>query len=324
VQMIALAAVLDDKHSLRQAPVRLAHPAVRELLVVLGPRMASISLDQVNFMVGSFLASFLGAGCVSYLGYALRVIGAIRRSVLQPLGRVLVPLVARHAARGEYEIIRKLVVNIVRLAGFLLIPAIAFVAGFRADILTLVLQRGAFSAASTGHTGRALLCYSLGTVAYVLNPVLVATFFCLQDSRSPLKVAAVIVILHTVLACVMMKLFGYAGIALAGALAACMASVLLWHRLQKRVGGLDAAGVLSSLGRSLLAALGMLAVGMVAGKVVAGTVIGHPISRLVFSALAATAAYALLQFLLNRQVCRQVIGFLRSKDVGLAAIEPDR
>ena len=163
-----------------------------------------------------------------------------------------------------------------------------------------------------------MLCYSLGMVAYVLNPVLVGTFFCLQDSRSPLKVAAVMVIVHTVLACVMMKLLGYAGIALAGSLAACVASVLLWRRLQQRVGSLDAAGVLSSLGRSLLAALGMLAAGMGANLVVAGTVLGHPISRMVLCALAAAAAYALLQFLLNRQVCRRVIWLLRSEETVLA------
>ena len=313
-QIVILASVFNDIRQILRGPLRLTHPAVRQMARVLGPRMAAISLDQANFLVGTFFASSLGAGCVSYLGYALRVIGAIRRMVLQPLGRVLIPVVARHAALGELAIIRGLVVNIVTLAGFLLIPAFAFVAGFRNEILALVLQRGAFGAESTAHTGLALLCYSLGMISFVLNPVLDATFFCLQDSRSPLRVAAPMGVAHAALVYLLMNLLGYAGIALAGSVVAGVASVLLWRLLERKVGALDGASVLSSLGRSLLAAAGMVAASLGVGMVVAGTAIGHPISRLALCALVATAAYALLQFLLNRRVCRQVLGFLRSDE----------
>jgi putative peptidoglycan lipid II flippase len=121
----------------------------------------------------------------------------------------------------------------------------------REPIIELLFQRGEFDAESTRLTSKALLYYAIGLWAFSAVRIVTATFFALQDTRTPVKTAAISIIANVVFSILLMRPLDHGGLALAVSLASIVNLILLTKALNTKVGHIDWRSIRSSTCRTV-------------------------------------------------------------------------
>ncbi len=107
-------------------------------------------------------------------------------------------------------------------------------------IIRVLFERGAFSAQDTRATAWALAAFAVGLPAFVLIKVLQPGFFAREDTRTPMRYAAINLVLNAGGSLALFLAFraaGYlphVGIALATSIAAWVNATMLWGTLKRR------------------------------------------------------------------------------------------
>ena len=245
--------------ALRLPPPRLT-PKVRELLRLMLPAALGAGVVQVNLVIDIILASLLPEGSVSYLFYADRLnqlpIGVVGVAV----GTAILPLLSRLVAADDNAGAVGALNRAIELTLFLSLPAMLAFLAVADEIIAALFQRGHFGPAASQATAFALTAYAVGLPAYVLVKVLGPAYFARRDTRTPVIIGALSMVVNVVLNLILMQFLAHAGLALATALSAWLNVGLLAWILHRR-GHLQVDDRLRRrLGRILPAALIMGAV----------------------------------------------------------------
>jgi len=209
-------------------------PAVRRLLLLMGPGVLGAGVVQINVVVGDILASLLPQGSISWLYYADRINQLPLGIIGVAAGIALLPLMARQIRAGQAEAANHSMNRTLEIALFLTVPAAAALLAMPDLVVAALYQRGAFGDADTRAVAGALQAFALGLPAYVLIKALAPGFFARQDTRTPVIIAMVNVALNLLLALVLMRYLAHVGIALAAAVTAWINAGLLALVLHRR------------------------------------------------------------------------------------------
>ncbi len=236
LQLVALAWALQSAGMPLSLPRPRLGPEVRTLLKRMGPGAVGAGVTQINLMVDVIIASFLPAGAIAYLYYADRVnqlpLGVIGTAV----GTAVLPKLSREVRSGETGAAVATLNRAIELALLLTVPAAVGIGVAAGPIIDVLFGRGAFAGADVAATAAALAAYALGLPAYVLVKVFAPGFFARGDTRRPVAVAIVCVVLNIALNLLLIGPLGHVGIALATVLSAWVnaAALGVWLARQKR------------------------------------------------------------------------------------------
>jgi putative peptidoglycan lipid II flippase len=213
---------------------------VREVLRLMIPGAIGLGAVQINVLVNTYLASSQQPGAVSWLGYAFRLmylpIGLFGVSI----ATASLPEISRHAITDDVAAIRRSVSRGLRMILMLNLPATLGLMALAEPIVSVLYERNQFTPSDTVATAAALVFYAPGLLGYSAVKIASPTFYSLRDSRTPVLVSVLSVAVNLVLNLLLVRVLGYAGLALGTALAALFnAAALLWL-LRGRLGGLDA------------------------------------------------------------------------------------
>jgi putative peptidoglycan lipid II flippase len=146
-----------------------------------------------------------------------------------------------HASSGAGE--REAVIDTqnrsLEFALALTLPAAVGLAVAAEPIISVLFERGAFTAADTPATAMALLAFSLGLPAFVMIKVFQPAFFAREDTATPMRFAAVNLVVNVIGSLTLFYAFKSAGlmphvgIALATSFAAWINALMLWRSLAK-------------------------------------------------------------------------------------------
>ena len=230
--------------AVRRAGLRLAFrlPRLSEdmrRLVRLGiPGIISGGITQINIVVGTIIAS-LQAGAVSFLYYADRLYQLPLGIVGIAIGVVLLPDLSRKLRAGDLQAVQESQNRSLEFALMLTLPAAIALAVIAEPIISLLFERGAFTAADTAATAAALVAFAIGLPAFVLIKVFQPAFFAREDTKTPMWFAGVSMIINVVGSLLLFHWFQavgwmpHVGIALATSLAGWANAVLLWWVLRR-------------------------------------------------------------------------------------------
>lgn len=178
----------------------LSHPGLRRMLRLLGPRLAALAVGQANLWVQTIIASTLATGSIAILNLsrnlALFPVSLIGASVAV----ATFPYLAEAAAVGDTARFKTHLTGSLRVILYLALPVTVAVVLLRAQIVRLILGAGYFSWTDTRLTAAFLGILALSLFAQALLPLYVRSFFALEDSWTPFKVAIVAVIANIALA----------------------------------------------------------------------------------------------------------------------------
>jgi putative peptidoglycan lipid II flippase len=276
-------------------------PGVREVLVLMLPRVLGLAVVQINFLVNLALASGMVEGSYSALTTAWTLMFFALGVIAQGIGTAVFPSLSALAAKGDLSGYKDRLAGALRGVLFLAFPATVGMILLGAPAIRLLLQYGAWTAESTAATAWALSFFALGIAGHALLEVLSRAFYALADTRTPVVVGVASMVANIVLSLILIRVIGtpgdlsrgsFAGLALANSLTTLLEGAALWLLLRRRIGDLHDRTVLDSAARALIAALAMGAVvaGLLALLANSGAlitvVIGGAVGVAVFFALA--------------------------------------
>jgi putative peptidoglycan lipid II flippase len=235
----------------------LLHPALKRVGLLMIWSAFGAAVYQINTLVGTLLASFLKEGSVSYLYYADRLVQFPLGVFAIALSTAVLPSLSRQAAASDMEGLRESFSYALKLVFFITIPAMTGLIILREPIVRLLFERGAFDPVATRMTADALLYFAIGLWAFSGVRIVVATFYAIQDARTPVKIAVLSVLANLAFSVVLMGPMHHGGLALATSLASAVNLVLLSRALRKRLGRIGARDILESVLRSTASAIVM-------------------------------------------------------------------
>ncbi|MFO8111760.1 MAG: murein biosynthesis integral membrane protein MurJ [Desulfosalsimonadaceae bacterium] len=233
----------------------LYHPGIKKIAILMGPAVFGAAVYQINILVGTMLASLLPEGSVSYLYYADRLVQfplgifAISTSV------AILPSLSRQAAAKDLIALENTFSFAMRFVFFITIPSTIGLIVLKEPIIALLFGRGEFDAASIHMTAYALLYYAAGLCAFSAVRIVVATFYALQDTKTPVKMATISIMANILLGIALMGPMKHGGLALATSLASMINLVLLTRALKNRIGGLAWKNIVVTAARSVLSSI---------------------------------------------------------------------
>ena len=223
-----------------RAQINFSHPGLKQTQALLLPVVFGLSAVQINTLVDSIIAQFCVPGdvAVSFLYYGNNLMQLPLSIFGIAIATAVFPSLALHAAKDDKPAYRADLSQALRLTFFLTLPCTVISIVLAKPIVALLLERGAFSksADATDRTAAVLVFSVIGLCAYCAVHVLSRAFYSLQDSKTPMRVAATTTILNLTLNLILVWSMREAGLALATSICGAFNALRLAILLRKRVG----------------------------------------------------------------------------------------
>ena len=224
------------------------------------PVISSQGIFQISSLVDLALASLAGTSALAALGYSQRLLYLPISLFGISVAAAALPAMSRETASAA---LRERLVNGFFQITFFVLPAAVVLLLFGDLAVRIVYERGEFTRESTLLVSAVLSAYSLGLVAMSSMKLFASGFHALQDTRTPMRIAAISVgvgVVVSVSLTLAMKAADYGpysaiGLALGGATGAWLNLLLHWWLLSRRIGGLFDTDMLRATVRLCVAAL---------------------------------------------------------------------
>ena len=212
----------------------LSDPGVRRILKKMGPAVFAVSAAQISLLINTNIASRLGAGSVSVLQYADRLMEFPTGMLGVALGTVLLPSLSKANADGDPVEYSALLDWGLRLTFLLALPAAVGLAALAEPLIATLFNYGAFNAHAVTAATAPLMAYAAGLLGIILVKILAPAFYARQDIRTPVRIAIGVLIATQLMNLVFVPVLGVAGLALSIGLGACINAAFLFAGLRRR------------------------------------------------------------------------------------------
>jgi putative peptidoglycan lipid II flippase len=235
------------------------HPALRRIARLLVPAVFGLAAVQVSVFANTLLASFLGAGSISYLYYADRVMEFPLGVFGIALASASLPTMARLGAAGDTRGVADTLNFALRMSFYIAAPATVGLILLRTPITRVLFERGQFGPAETAATAFALAWYAFGLAAFSAARIAAQAFYALGEPATAVRWGAVSVGASIVFAALLMTVLGHAGLAAASSIGAFVNVAGLLFAARRRLGRLGGRAMVQSALRSLVGCVPVIA-----------------------------------------------------------------
>lgn len=215
----------------------LRHPGLLRIFLLLLPVLLGQAVREVNVLVGTMLAWYLGEGMVSALYYAYRLMHLPLGVFGLAVATAALPAMSSAASAGDMDRLKTTLSRGIRSVFFVMFPATVGLIVLRVPIVRLLFEHGSFDAVATENTAFALIFYSLGLFAFAGARVLAFAFYSMKETRLPVVVAACAMAANILISLLLMFPLRQGGLALASSISSMMQMVALWILLERKIGG---------------------------------------------------------------------------------------
>ncbi|MFA4831644.1 MAG: murein biosynthesis integral membrane protein MurJ [Patescibacteria group bacterium] len=246
------------QHGFRYQPMfQVKDPNVIEIGRLMIPRTMGLAAAQFNFLIITILASTLAGGSLAIFNLANNLqyfpVGIIGFS----FAIAAFPTLSKLIAENKQEEMISHLSKVVRQILFFIIPITIIMLLLRSQIVRVVFGSGRFDWNDTIQTGNALAFFCLSLFAQCLIPLLTRSFFALQDTWTPFKIAFVSALINIILSLTLKDVYGVVGLALAFSIAMVIQLALLWITLRQKTKTLNELSILHTLFKISIAAIAM-------------------------------------------------------------------
>lgn len=200
------------------------------------PRVIDLTFDQIGKSTELFLSSIISQASYTYYTFAnsLQLLPVTLFGT--SLAKAVLPMLSN--ADGDKKEFRRILLSAVYQAMFFTLPMAAALIALRIPVVRLIYGTKIFDWNSTVQTGTVLSVFAVSVVFQTLMSILVRSFFALHDTKTPVKVSFVGLIILVVGDFVLVKGFNLDVWALAAsfAVSTLIESVVLIVLINKRIG----------------------------------------------------------------------------------------
>ena len=237
----------------------LSHKGVREVGKLMIPRTVGLAVSQIDTTVDLILSTLLGARMVTIFQFAQHLqmlpVGLFGTSVAQ----AAFPLLSQASARNDKELFKKTLISGVNQMLFFIMPMSVFFIVFRIPIVRLVFGASRFDWAATVATGMTLSAFSISLFAQSISSLFTRAFFALYDSKTPVLIGVVTILLNATLSIFFVSYMKYPvwSLGLSTSIASILNTLLLYVLLSRKLPSFGVADIGASPVKITIAALVM-------------------------------------------------------------------
>jgi putative peptidoglycan lipid II flippase len=239
------------------------NPDVLNVFKLMGPRVFGAAIVQLNFWVNNNLASSMEAGSIVSISYAFTLMVMAQAVIAQSVAIAAMPTFSAQHALGKMDEMRSSLASALRGMFLLSLPASVGLILLSLPIVSMLFERGEFTATTTQMTAWALIWFAAGLVGHSIMEVLTRAFFAQQDTKTPVIIGTVAMGLNVVFSILFSRWFAMlgwypvGGLALANSLATALEATALFIVMRKRLNGIQGSFILNGFLRCAGAALVM-------------------------------------------------------------------
>lgn len=279
------------------------------------PVILGTGVQQINSFVERGFATNFGFGSLSAMSYAYRVFTLTVDMFVVAISTVIYPMMAKQAASNKFNEIKDTLKEYLNFLIVILIPVSIIIIFQSKNIIYLLFERGKFTSNSTFVTGKLLMFYTIGLLAYGLRDFLCKTFYTLKDTRTPMINSAIAMAVNILLIFVFQKFIGLYGLGLANATSTYIASFLLIISLRMKLGKLELKSIFKTGIKTLVASVIMGLLIIILNRLMTTN---HVSKISILIKLFGTSLFAILIFfvvgvLLNIKEIRKMVKFILNK-----------
>lgn len=215
--------------------LKINDPDFKYLMILAVPALLSMAVNELNHMIDRMLASSLNPGDISAMTYAFKLITFMIGVLVVPLTTISFSKMSKEAVKKDNTAIIPHIHRSLSLLLFAILPIVMMAAVCSEDIIRLAYGRGQFDEESVKITGVVFMFYVVGVPFFGVRDLLNRVFHSLQDTKTPMIIAAVSMAVNIVLNLILRKYMGVNGLAFATAVAALVGVTLLFTRLSVRI-----------------------------------------------------------------------------------------
>ena len=198
------------------------------------PGVFGIAVRQINLVADKLLASLLVIGSISALNYGNRLMQLPLGIFGAAIGTAVIPHFSKSVAKKDWlELSNKIRFSLITLI-YIMIPMLLIMIVLGKDIIRLLFLRGTFGNSALQMSYKALLWYSSGLLFYGWNRIVVSIFYAHKDTKTPVKIATIIVFVNVILNIILMHFFALSGLAVATAISAMIQYFVLSSIVRKK------------------------------------------------------------------------------------------
>lgn len=207
---------------------------VQRVFKLMIPTLFGSSVAQINLLFDTLLASLLVEGTVSWLYYSDRLVEFPLGLFGVTLGVVILPSLSQKHAATSPQAFSQTLDWALRWALLIGLPAAVALILLAGPLLATLFQYGEFTAHDVRMASFSLMAYAVGLLAFMVIKVLNPGFYARQDTRTPVKIGVIAMVVNMVLNVILIFPLAHAGLALATSLSSCLNAGLLLYLLQRR------------------------------------------------------------------------------------------
>ncbi len=231
----------------------LKHPAVRKLGKLAIPVIGYVVINQLGLWVVNILAAQVRGGISAYqYGYIFFQLpyGIVAVSIIT----ALFPSLSEQSVKKKKDEIISSVSLGTRTTAFIIIPASVGFAVLSSPIVRLLLERLRFGKQDTAMLSSVVFYFVIGLFFFSLFMLVLKVFYSMQDTRTPMVVAAVIIGINIAVDFVYFYTFKsdvmkVSALALGNTTAYLIGALAVWLVLRSRLGALDGRRIALSIGK---------------------------------------------------------------------------
>lgn len=214
---------------------------VAEVGRLLGPRIFGMGISQIDVTVDLILSSLLGARMVTvfYLAQSLQQLPV--RLFGLTISQAALPTLSKASAEEDLSKFRESVLSAYTMILFFVLPASVFFIVMRIPIVRIIYGASRFDWEATVLTAMTLSTFSVSLFAQSVSQVFTRGFYALFDSRTPVAIGVVTILLNSGLSVLLIVYWHLPvwALGLSTSVASIINALLLALFLYVRVGGFD-------------------------------------------------------------------------------------
>lgn len=210
-------------------------PITKKVFRLMLPRSFGLAAIQLNEIFITIFASLLNSGSLAifYLANNIQFVPINIFGI--SLSTVVFPTFSQFWARDEKENFHDKLITSFRQVIYFIIPITLFFIFFKNEIVSLLLGTGKFSQEAILETALTLAYFSPSILFQSILPIITKAFYAQEDTKTPVIVSLVSILLNLVLAYIFIRIMAIQGLALSFSLSTIFNFIILYLLMKKRL-----------------------------------------------------------------------------------------
>jgi putative peptidoglycan lipid II flippase len=280
------------------------------------PSILGVSVEQINVFIDSNCASFLAQGSITALYYATRIMQLPLSMIGLAFASVLFPIMSKAYSKDDLKTFKQDLNYAIRMTNFILLPASIGLMFIGLPLIKALFEYGNFNSTSSIMTNKALFYYALGLPAFAGSKLVTNAFYSSKDTKTPVKVAIMSMILHILLCLILIKFLDIRGLALSTSISSYFNFIFLTLYLKAKIGTFGLNKICTSAIKSLFASLisGIFARFIIYSQLYVKMKL-FPLS--IITVLLSCVMFVLISYLIRNEELNEIIKYITIKRLRL-------